>query len=101
MLMIQYAVDVPTPSADRLKPKTLEIHEFAGGGGFAPGFDYVTQTADLTNASKTVMFEMPYFVPHLSDDSMRAVKFYCLFRFENLSGSRSETHQVTPRKVAA
>lgn len=98
MSMIQYAVDVPAPSADRLKPKTLEIHEFTGG--FA-SFDYVTQTADLTNASKTVMFEMPYFVPHLSDDSLRPVKFYCLFRFENQNGSRSGTHQVTPRKVAA
>lgn len=98
MSMIQYAVDVPTPSAERLKPKTLEIHEYTGG--FA-SFDYVTQTADLTTASKTVMFEMPYFVPHISDDSMRAVKFYCVFTFENQNGSRKETHQVTPRKVAA
>jgi hypothetical protein len=99
MSMIQYAVDVPTPSADRLKPKTLEVHE---AGGFA-GRDFCTQTADLTIASKTVMFEMPYFVKH--EDEMKHVMdgfyFYCLFKFANDEGSRTEEIKATPRKVSA
>lgn len=96
-MMIQWAVDVPEPSAERLRPVCMEVHE---AGGFA-GFDYCTQVADLDEASKAVRFYLPKFMPHESEVSgvMDACYFYCLFVFQNSTGSRTESIRATPRKV--
>ena len=92
---MKYQVDIPTPSAKRLKNIKLVVESSDGWMG------YPTKTYALEPGVTTFEFEVANEFEHVFSTSMSdGPIFYVYVEFSNDIGSRVERTYLTPKKVS-